>query len=96
MPRDSQLPLPFRPRRFARPRRFTPPTGSWACFIPLPRPGFTLQGMSLAHSRSVFRRLVPSRRWRRRAASVARSATHRRPALRAFIRARVRGHDAGV
>jgi len=33
---------------------------------------------------------------RRRAASVARSATRRRPALRAFIRARVRGFDAGV
>jgi hypothetical protein len=33
---------------------------------------------------------------RRRAASVARSATRRRPAHRAFIRARVRGYDAGV
>jgi len=42
------------------------------------------------------RRFVPSRRCRRRAASVARSATRRRPALRALIRARVRGSNAGV
>jgi len=41
-------------------------------------------------------RLVPSRRWHRRAASVARSATRRRLALRALVRARVRGRDAGV
>jgi len=42
------------------------------------------------------RRFVPSRRWRRRAAPVARSATRRRPALRALIRARVRGVRGGV
>jgi len=34
----------FRPRRFARPRRLTLSTTLWACFIPLPRPGFTFQG----------------------------------------------------
>jgi len=34
----------FRPRRFARPRRLTLSTTSWACFIPQPRPGFTSQG----------------------------------------------------
>ena len=59
--RASQLPLPFRPRRFARPRRFSPPAGSWVYFTPLPRPGFALQGMSLSHSRSALQRLVPSR-----------------------------------
>jgi hypothetical protein len=53
MLRASQLPPPFRPRRFTRPRRFAPPSGSWVCFTPLPRPGFALQGMSLARSRAV-------------------------------------------
>jgi hypothetical protein len=39
----------FRPRRFSRPRRLTPPILSWACFIPLPRPGFA-SGVSSRHS----------------------------------------------
>jgi hypothetical protein len=34
----------FRPRCFAHPRRVTLSTTSWACFIPLPRPGSTFQG----------------------------------------------------
>jgi len=42
----------FRPRRFARPRRFTPPLALWVYFTPQPRPGFTLQGFSLRCSRS--------------------------------------------
>jgi hypothetical protein len=42
----------FRPRRFARPRRFPPPPALRACFIPLPRPGFSLQGVSPAHGRT--------------------------------------------
>jgi len=45
-------PAPFRPRRFARPRRLPPPPTLRAYFIPLPRPGFALQGFSLAHSRT--------------------------------------------
>jgi len=52
MPRESQLPVPFRPRRFSRPRRLSPPTGSWVCFTPQPRPGFALQGFCLASSRA--------------------------------------------
>jgi hypothetical protein len=36
--------LTFRPRRFSRPRRFPPPAASWACLIPLPRPGFRFRG----------------------------------------------------
>jgi hypothetical protein len=32
--------VPFRPRRFARPRRLSPPAGSRACCIPLPVLGF--------------------------------------------------------
>lgn len=36
----------FRPQRFSRSRRFTPPRTLRAYFIPLPRPGFTFQGFS--------------------------------------------------
>jgi len=43
-PSRPKCSVPCRPRRFARPRRFTPRLALWACFIPLPRPGFTLQG----------------------------------------------------
>jgi hypothetical protein len=42
--RGSQPRPTFRPRRFARPRRLTLSTTLRACFIPLPRPGFTFQG----------------------------------------------------
>jgi len=41
----------FRPQRFSHSRRFPPPTTAWACFIPQPRPGFALQGVSLLPSR---------------------------------------------
>jgi len=42
--RRSQPRPTFRPRCFAHPRRLSLSTTSWACFIPLPRPGFTFQG----------------------------------------------------
>jgi hypothetical protein len=63
-PRPTGIPFPsmFRPRRFSRPRRLAPPRASWACFIPQPRPGFTLQGVSPLPSRptsSVCRALLP-------------------------------------
>jgi hypothetical protein len=35
----------FRPQRFSRSRRLAPLGALRACFIPLPRPGFTLQGL---------------------------------------------------
>jgi len=41
----TALPM-FRPQRFSRSRRFAPLAALRACFIPLPRPGFTLQGLS--------------------------------------------------
>jgi hypothetical protein len=44
-------PTSFRPQRFSRSRRLTPPRALWACFIPQPRPGFTLQGLSPLPSR---------------------------------------------
>jgi hypothetical protein len=36
---------------------------AWACFIPLPRPRFALQGFPPTTSRIGFRQLVPSYRW---------------------------------
>jgi hypothetical protein len=42
--RGSQPRPMFRPRCFAHPRRFALSAALWACFIPLPRPGFTFQG----------------------------------------------------
>jgi len=39
-----------RPWVFSTLRRFAPQHISWACFIPLARPGFALQGFSLAWS----------------------------------------------
>ena len=44
--RASYRSSPCRPRRFSRPRRFPPLLALWAYFIPLPRPGFTLQGFA--------------------------------------------------
>jgi len=58
------FPSPFRPRRFSRPRRLTPPPALRVYFTPLPRPGFSLQGVPLSHSRSTSSVAVPSRRWR--------------------------------
>jgi len=84
-------PVAFRPRRFSRPRRLHPPPALWVCFTPQPRPGFTVQGLSLAHSRatsSVSRALSPLTRhhyWQ-----LPTSAMVPSPVLRAFIRARIR------
>jgi hypothetical protein len=39
------------PERFSRFRRVTPPRTLWAYFIPLPRTGFALQGLSSLPSR---------------------------------------------
>jgi len=50
--RGHPKPASFRPRRFSRPRRLTPPPTSRAYFIPQPRPGFALQGFPLARSRT--------------------------------------------
>jgi hypothetical protein len=40
--RDFPSPTTFRPQAFAASRRFAPRTRLRACFIPLPRPGFSL------------------------------------------------------
>jgi len=75
----------FRPQAFATSRRFAPPSASRACFIPLPRPGFSpFRGFSRSAS-SLSRRkrlapvlLAPSR-------SPAETGCHARaPQLRGF------------
>lgn len=45
-PRSVSIPGPpmFRPQRFTRSRRLAPRSALRTCFIPLPRPGLTLQG----------------------------------------------------
>lgn len=50
--RRRPVPASFRPRRFARPRRFTPPPVLRVYFTPLPRPGFAPQGFLSLHSRT--------------------------------------------
>jgi hypothetical protein len=60
--RQSHLPSSFRPQRFSRSRRVTPLRSVWACFIPLPRTGFALQGFSPLPRRpasSTCRTLLP-------------------------------------
>jgi len=55
--------VPFRPRRFSRPRRFPPRLALWVYFTPLPRPGFSLQGFnSSTAANDAFTPSWPSRR----------------------------------
>ena len=51
-PAGIPAPPTFRPQRFARSRRFAPPPALRACFIALPCPGFSLQGLSHAPAAS--------------------------------------------
>jgi len=91
---NNELPkarLTFRPQRFSRSRRLTPPHTLWACFIPQPRPGFTLQGFFPLPSQPAFRRAVPSCRYRDSPAD--RWPCQRQilsPAFRALIRVAIR------
>jgi hypothetical protein len=58
--KSTQLLATFRPRRSSRPRRFAPPRALRACFIPQPRPGFSLQGFGhTAEPYRVFPGLYP-------------------------------------
>jgi len=57
---ECQPAAAFRPQVFTTSRRFAPRDALRACFIPLARPGFALQGFSLARSRFGFSpRLCP-------------------------------------
>jgi len=46
--RASQAHSTVRPQRFSRSRRLAPPRALRVCFTPLPRPGFTFQGVDPA------------------------------------------------
>jgi hypothetical protein len=50
-PTSFPLSPTFRPQCFSHSRRLTPSHTLWAYFIPLPRPGFALQGLSPLPSR---------------------------------------------
>jgi len=58
VPTEPSVDIPFRPRGFAPPRRFSPRDGSRACCIPLPTMGFVpfpaLQSEDLPVSRNVY------------------------------------------
>jgi len=80
----------FRPRRFARPRRFDPLLALRVYFTPLPRPGFHPSGISPPGTAEPIRhRSVPSRRLAVVAYErlPARASFHS-PALRALLRAK--------
>jgi hypothetical protein len=49
----SQSPATFRPQVFSTSRRLAPPPALRACFIPQPRPGFSVQGFLPLRSASV-------------------------------------------
>jgi len=80
-PLFARIPLraSFPPRRFARPRGLPPPPASRACFIPLPRPGFALQGF-VPHRGAVPGfpgPFMPSCRWAMRTCGLTRASVHR-------------------
>jgi hypothetical protein len=88
--RRGPNPVAFRPRRFARPRRFDPPPALRVYFTPLPRPGFHPSGISPPGTAEPIRhRSVPSRRLAVVAYErlPARASFHS-PALRALLRAK--------
>jgi len=81
----------FRPRRFARPRRFPPRITSWVCFTPLPRPGFSLQGFPPAIQPGRLSTIVPPRCWHRDpAGGLAAGARSRHVTLEALLRVAIR------
>ena len=71
----------FRPRRFSRPRRLLPSLTLRACFIPLPRPGFALQGLACGAAVRALRSPLPSCRF---------------DDFRVLLRTSVRGRDDGL
>lgn len=82
----------FRPRSFSLPRRLAPPPALQVYFTPQPRPGFSLQGFALPHSRttsSVAAALVTFDRTPCRPACANRRQMSD-PAFRALLRAGIR------
>jgi hypothetical protein len=74
-----------RPRRFSRPRRFHPRMALQVYFTLQPRPGFSLQGFSLSHSRTGSSPAPALSSVDDGRLLGCPSAISRRPALRAFI-----------
>jgi len=94
----SQPRTTFRPRCFAHPRRLPLSTTLRACFIPLPRPGFTFQGVVPATwpARLVDAPCPPVVAHRRLAPRCLGGSSSGDLAFRALIRVAIRSHRAGV
>jgi len=92
VPRASLIcSVPCRPRRFARPRRFTPRLALWVYFTPLPRPGLTLQGFDSSSAAALpFGNRCPLVVRSSSATAVAHRSTSPVRALRALLHVRVR------
>ena len=87
--RDFPGPATFRPQAFAASRRFTPHTRLRACFIPLPRPGFSLfRGFSPCVA------TLPHRKEPAPLPLFHRRFTHASPLSRKHVRSHVRCHSA--
>jgi hypothetical protein len=96
--RGSQPRPTFRPRCFAHPRRFPLSAASWACFIPLPRPGFTFQGFVPAAwpARLVDESCPPVVGRRHLPSSLLDGSSSGGLAFRALIRAAIRSYRRSV
>jgi len=97
IPTGVPCPSSFRPRCFAHPRRVPPPCALRACFIPLPCPGFSLQGfpprdqpVPLVEARALAPLAPTSCEW------LPTRASRRRVDLRALFRSRIRRARVGV
>jgi len=97
IPTGVPCPSSFRPRCFAHPRRFPPPCALRACFIPLPCPGFSLQGLPppsqpepLVEARALAPLAPTSCEW------LPTRASRRRVDLRALFRPGIRRAREGV
>jgi hypothetical protein len=97
---NAGLPHPttFHPQCFSHSRRVTPPPALWASFIPQPRPGFALQGLSPLPSRLISSTShtlmpLPGFSYRRIASTGARST---RLVYRALVQTAIRCGQQGV
>jgi hypothetical protein len=89
--------VPCRPRRFSRPRRFTPRMALWVYFTPLPRPVFTLQGFDSSSAAScALTQPLPSRRsFQLSYRQLPTCSTLPVRALKALLRVRIRNPITG-
>jgi hypothetical protein len=92
----SQSPATFRPRVFATSRRFAPPPASRACFIPQPRPGFSVQGILPLRSVPVSSTATASMPFAVRALTGCPAATPARRDFEALLCRAMRSIELGV